>query len=237
MGSTTRKTRNYKEKSSMLAFGHIALPLAAVIAVGLLFIGIKLFFLSPSDPDIVEITPETPPVVAVAPTPPAQVEPVQQTVDVGTNATPPQETSETGGMNETTVVLANPIPQASATEGSGASSTSSAVPPSTSSRPSTSTPTVPSVGSPSASSATSQTNALTSKYGVQIGAFTREEGANTVVEEVTKQGYVAAVSATEASGKTYHRVRVAAGDTKEEAERLAAELKQKGYPVLIVANP
>ena len=232
MGSTTRKTRNYKEKNSMLAFGHIALPLAAVIAVGLLFIGIKLFFLSPSETGVVEVTSETP-VTVVETAQPDTTESAQQTADAASmvagdgNVTPSQETRETA------VTLAGPITQGSSTETSSASGAQS----SASSRPSVTTGTSSGSTSQAASRPSVQTGALTSKYGVQIGAFTRQEGANSVVEEVTKQGYVAAVSSTESSGKTYHRVRVAAGDTKEEAERLAAELKQKGYPVLVVANP
>ena len=48
MAATSRRSRNYKEKNSMFAFGHFALPIAALVAVGLLFVGIKLFFLTPS---------------------------------------------------------------------------------------------------------------------------------------------------------------------------------------------
>ncbi|MDL2263381.1 SPOR domain-containing protein [Synergistaceae bacterium OttesenSCG-928-I11] len=236
MGSTTRKTRNYKEKNSMLAFGHIALPLAAVIAVGLLFIGIKLFFLSPSETGVVEVTSETP-VTVVETTQPDTTESAQQTADATSmvagdgNVAPSQETRETA------VTLAGPITQGSSTETSSASGASSAAQSSAPSRPGATTGTSSGSAPQVASRPSVQTGALTSKYGVQIGAFTRQEGANSVVEEVTKQGYVAAVSSAESSGKTYHRVRVAAGDTKEEAERLAAELKQKGYPVLVVANP
>ena len=47
MASVSRKSRNYKEKKSMLTFGYLVLPLVALIAVALLFVGIKLFFLSP----------------------------------------------------------------------------------------------------------------------------------------------------------------------------------------------
>lgn len=219
MGSTARKTRNYKEKSSMLAFGHIALPLAAVIALGLLFVGIKLFFLSPAEKDVVEVVSQ--------PRVETQV-PVTTTQPADPTPSPVPENNDTAQGSQSGVLLAGPIAQNGATpsgaqsEGSGAAANAS---------PQTSTPSSPST--PSASSS----RALTSKYGVQIGAFVRAEGAEEIVQEVTKEGYVAAISPIDSSGKTYHRVRVAAGDTKEEAERLAAELKKKGYPVLVVANP
>jgi cell division septation protein DedD len=224
MSSTTRKARNYKEKSPMLAFGHIVLPLAAVIAVGLLFIGIKLFFLSPPDSNIVEIMPQTP-VVAAEPEEPVRAEPTPEPVEAPVPAESVPASRESVFV---AVELASPISQ---TSSEGASSVVRTTSPSRAGRETT----------PSASRASSRPSSharsLTSKYGVQIGAFTREEGAKSVVNEVTKQGYTAAVSVAESSGKTYHRVRVAAGNTKEEADRFAAELKQKGYPVLVVTNP
>jgi len=58
--------------------------------------------------------------------------------------------------------------------------------------------------------------------------------ATTLVSEVKKQGYTASVSRADSSGKTFHRVRVNAGGTREDANRLAAELERKGYPVSVV---
>ena len=54
------------------------------------------------------------------------------------------------------------------------------------------------------------------------------------MEQARKDGYSATVARGELSGKEYHRVRVAAGSTRESAEKLAAELEKKGYPVSLV---
>jgi cell division septation protein DedD len=56
MAATTRRARNYKEKSSGFTFGHFALPVAAVIALGLLLVGIKLFFLSPPEQAKIQVS-------------------------------------------------------------------------------------------------------------------------------------------------------------------------------------
>jgi len=66
-----RKNRKFKEKPAVFAFGHIMLPLVAVLALGLLVLGVRLLFVSPESQVSYPETPEypgaeteTPPVVA-----------------------------------------------------------------------------------------------------------------------------------------------------------------------------
>ena len=53
-----RRNRKFKEKPAVFAFGHIMLPLVAILAIGLLILGVRLLFVSPggqvSYPDTVE---------------------------------------------------------------------------------------------------------------------------------------------------------------------------------------
>ncbi|HOG14286.1 MAG TPA: SPOR domain-containing protein [Synergistales bacterium] len=53
-----RKNRKFKEKPAVFAFGHIMLPLVAILAIGLLILGVRLLFVSPggqvSSPDVIE---------------------------------------------------------------------------------------------------------------------------------------------------------------------------------------
>ena len=221
----------------MLAFGHFVLPLAAIVALGLLFVGIKLFFLTPGDLDGIDVVP--PPPVAVLQdkeVPPtdtaaggetgghgttlvAEGDPVS-TADTQTPNTTPGETSET--------VLAGPISGSSPSNGASAQTTRPADEASVMPRPSD--PTTP----PSANRPRVNANV---RWGVQIGAFQKEEGAKTLADEVRKAGYTASIStAKNSSGTTFHRVRVAAGNDRDDAAKLAAELEKKGYPVLVVSN-
>ncbi len=41
-----RKTRKFKEKPVVFAFGHIMLPLVAILALGLLVLGVRLLFVT-----------------------------------------------------------------------------------------------------------------------------------------------------------------------------------------------
>jgi cell division septation protein DedD len=224
MTATSRRSRNYKEKNSMFAFGHFALPIAALIAVGLLFVGIKLFFLTSSDSQTeAEISVINP-------------DPQSNGLD--------EEFAETSQELDIYAISQESIPEASqivvvappepivgpiGTKDNAASVTRQQ-PVNTAS---TATPTKkPQPARNQRRPATQGTSSAA--WAVQVGAFSKAEGANTVLDQVKKQGYSASISKTETSGSTFHRVRVAAGKSREEAQRLAAELEKKGYPVLVV---
>jgi cell division septation protein DedD len=224
MTATSRRSRNYKEKNSMFAFGHFALPIAALIAVGLLFVGIKLFFLTSSDsqpeveisviePDpqpngmdgeFAETSPE-PDIYAVSQ---ESVPEVSQIVVV----TPPEPIVGPIGTKDN---AASATRQQPTNTGNAARPAKRPQPARNPQRPATQ-------------------GASGTGWAVQVGAFSKAEGANTVLDQVKKQGYSASISKTETSGSTFHRVRVAAGKSREEAQRLAVELEKKGYPVLVV---
>jgi DedD protein len=233
MPATTRRSRNYKGKSSMFALGYFALPLAAVLALGLLFFGIKFFFLAPPD-RTAAIVPSAP--VAVAPEAEVELEPIQMNMQwddlAGTIDDTPQEEAVIGvtdqapptpaPLPEERVALAGPI------GGTGVAARQPGNVERTASRAET-RPSRAETQKPAASSAASD-----SKWAVQVGAFVNQSGATAMAEQVRKLGYKATVSRSDASGKTYHRVRVIAGDNRESANRLAAELERKGYPVAVV---
>lgn len=241
MNSTSRKDRNYKEKRSMLAFGHIALPLAAVIAVGLLFVGIKLFFLSPADREGVEIISEQAAVIES----PEQTSAAQALTGETAPSTPapqaPAASAQTSAPEPSAaVVLAGPVgsqPQTAAKP----SGQKPAQPqkPTTPAKPQAGStrPTTPKKDQNAQSPAPKPTTPPASgNFGVQIGAFSKRDGAETVAKEAAKHGYKPQISSIESSGKTFYRVRIAAGRTRDDAAKLAAELEKKGFPVAIISN-
>ncbi|MDR1482050.1 MAG: SPOR domain-containing protein [Synergistaceae bacterium] len=236
MSATTRRSRNYKEKSSMFTFGHFALPLAAVVALGLLFFGIKLFFLAPPD----KMGTAAPGVkTAAAPEAGVELEPIRMNtgwdnpdVDIDdaqpegviigvTDRTPsaPTPSRERGES----ITLAGPIGVAEVVTRRAENSEKPAS--KTETRPNRAvTPKAPS----------SPVKSDSGRWAVQVGAFVNQSGATTMAEQVNRLGYKATVSRSDASGKTYHRVRVMAGNNRESANKLAAELERKGYPVAVV---
>lgn len=221
----------------MLAFGHVMMPLSILVAVALLFLGIKLFFNSTSEPDAIEITPGT--IMAedvVQEDVYTSSAPVQQTV---TQTAPPSSSANSGSEQ---VQLASPISQ------SGSASTQSAnqqkqqhaaaqKPTQKPAQKPASSPASPSQQTAKTQPRPSQpARAGSGAFGVQIGAFTKKEGAEAVVKDAAKHGYTAAISTAVSSGKTFYRVRVAAGSTRSDAEKLSAELEKKGFPVQIVVD-
>ncbi|HHV52175.1 MAG TPA: SPOR domain-containing protein, partial [Synergistaceae bacterium] len=48
-----------------------------------------------------------------------------------------------------------------------------------------------------------------------------------------EKGYSGLIAQTEVSGKTYFRVRVPAGNSREEANALENKLKGDGFPTLV----
>lgn len=238
MSSLSRKSRNYKERRRILTFGHFALPLAALVALGLLFVGIKLFFLTPSQRTSTETASYD-----VATTKTVSLEEEIVPVEAEEKQTPPPPaTPSVKPETKQKVQLAGPVdhqaktsskPQAAAENRSvakrntAASTTKKRTETAVSSKGSTSAP-EKGTKKPVAQSQGS------SSWAVQIGAFVNQEGAVRLVEQARKDGYSATVARGELSGKEYHRVRVAAGSTRESAEKLAAELEKKGYPVSLV---
>jgi cell division septation protein DedD len=192
----------------------------------LLFVGIKLFFLTPPQRAGIQVIPD-----ALA-TPHNSSTPVIQEPDFalaemetvpGEFANVEPEKLET---TDVAIVLAGPLSQS----GSARASSSPAAAKTDVKRQTTaSTGKAQQKPSQPANAAGAK-----SKWGVQIGAFVNEGSASTLLSDVNRLGYVASISKIDSSGKTFHRVRVGAGNTREDANRLAAELEQKGYPVAVV---
>ena len=224
MAATMRRTRNYKEKNTGFTFGHFALPIAAVIALGLLFVGIKMFFLSPPKPAGIPVTPETfASMTHDSPTPLIQ-EPDFALAEDGSFG---EYLTAEAVATDIAIVLAGPL---SARDTPAApSGTNTARTNTTQAAPAASATTAQPAAPPRVNPAPAN-----SRWGVQIGAFVNASSATTLVSEVQRQGYTASVSQTDSSGRTFHRVRISAGNTREDANRLAAELERKGYPVSVV---
>ena len=225
MASTTRRARSYKEKSSIFTFGHFALPVAAVIALGLLFVGIKLFFLTPPQTVGVEVVSDEGLASRQGPAAPIMEQPDFALADSDYGVKPVPGEPEKLETTDVSIILAGPLTQT----GSPAKTPAAPAASKTAVKRETAPIAVKTQTTPAAAKANPN-----AKWGVQIGAFVNESSASTLLSDVKKQGYLASISKVDSSGKTFHRVRVGAGSTRADAAHLAAELKQKGYPVSVV---
>jgi cell division septation protein DedD len=194
---------------------------AAVVALGLLFVGIKLFFLTPSSRGAAEIARIETPVFS------GQPAAITDEPDFMLAGNDPEiiapEKLETGNIS---VILAGPLTQSgNPTRASSGTSGQASGAKNTQKR---------ATAAKTTRTAPAAAAAANSKWGVQVGSFVNAGSASTLVSEIKKQGYAASVSKGDLSGKTFHRVRVGAGNSREDANRLAAELREKGYPVSVV---
>ena len=274
---SSRKSRNYKGKRPMFAFGQLVLPIAAVLALGLLFTGIKLFFFAPpgthtSEP--IEYVPQPASqdysadvsskwgantthaeskdrvpqkkaggssIVLAGPVDPATeaVTPVMKSsneVKKGTPVTPAKKTAEKNTPSKEPVEKQKAEKKVTSKKETKANTAETQTPtrqsrvkpiktePTVTSKPTVKAPTPTIV--PSLKSGT--------LWGVQIGAFTKREGADILAEQAKKDGYSPIVSQYEVEGKQFFRVRVKSGTDRDVAATVAAELEKKGYPVALV---
>ena len=221
----TRESRRMKEKRSVIPFGDIMLPVIGLVAVGLLIVGVKMFFLSGD-----KSRPYNPPVARTSPAAP-QKAPVQEAVPVSSRPSSPsvRKTEEKSGAN---IPLAVPdgssgIAAPAAQGESPIASPPESKPEETAKKPQTKKPPVPDKKpiAPSMRDA---------RWGVQIGAFSTRESAESLRNQASKSGYSAAITKAVVEGKTFYRVTVPAGKDRSSAVSLSERIQKAGYPVLVV---
>ena len=200
----------------MFAFGHVMLPVVGIIAVGLLVVGVKLFFL-PSPP-------EEPPVVRwrePTPFPTLPPDPTEFASEDISGASHSDLSEDRRGTGE---VVAVPKGAAQRPEKPPKDKGPiSSPPPATPRKALTPSPRPREEAPPSGI-----------KWGVQIGAFTERFQADALGAKARQQGYTVVVVSATVSGKQYFRVRVVAGPSKGSAEELQEKLKKEGYPTIVV---
>jgi len=201
----------------LFAFGQLMLPLVGIVALGLLAVGVKLFFLPGENGGASVVSSEqnfASEKESLVALPSAKVTPTAFPKSIT-----PTGSSSLQGSPET-MQIAVPVnrkdqvlqPQK---EDSPKSMT----------RPVTTSP--PSARPPVLSGAESS-------WGVQVGAFTKRDQATTLVNQLQKTEKNVLITTGTVNGKTYYRVRIGAGQTRQDAEKLERKLRQKGYPTLIV---
>ena len=221
----TRESRRMKEKRSVVPFGDIMLPVIGLVAVGLLIVGVKMFFLSGD-----KSSPYNPPVARTSPAVP-QKAPVKEAVPSSARPSPPPE-QKTEGKGGGDVALA--VPSGSSEKAAPAAQGESPIasPPESkpeggANKPQTKKPPVP-VQKPTAPSMKD------SRWGVQIGAFSSKESAESLRKQASKSGYSTALTTAVVEGKTFYRVTVPAGKDRPSAVSLSEKIQKAGYPVLVV---
>lgn len=217
-----RKNRKYRDSGPMFPFGDIMLPIIGIVALGLLIVGIKMFFMpAKADKEYMPVTVSAPPSKQVDVKERKVVPFAKGTTKAGPVAipVPPSETDATH-----VVKLSENGGSSSEVQLKGVNTVTSAKEKDIE----TKTVSEPKVTSSENLSSSART------WNVQIGSFLSRKSAEQEASRAGKAGFNADVLSIDVNGKTYHRVYVRAGLQRSDAVLMEKKLKGKGFPTFII---
>lgn len=223
-----RKNRRHRDPSPMFPFGDIMLPVIGIVALGLLVVGIKMFFLPANSEN--EYTPVPVPQVIEKqekkklPTKPVVVSKVSE----GKVSSPKNEIK--------TEPIAVPVASTEQTKQSSISALPEQNPNINKKEPSANTETDHkgiTTSNNQVKESPSVRNVSNMYWNVQIGSFVESKSAQSEARRAENAGFKANIITASVNGKSYHRVFVPAGKERSDAVILEKKLKQKGFPTFI----
>ena len=216
----TRRTRNFKEKSTASnILGRLIMPVAVVMALALFYFSIKLFFFSPPRE-------EQHPLPSTV-NPPAVTEPYEGGDDYGDELPPIDDMDDTSTITpETPPAEQKPEP-------------AETVKPAEKPKPAVTKPAQKPAEKPKPKPAVTQqpkpSQSSGPRWDVQIGGFRARSGAELTVKQAREKGYSAYVVDEKLDGKPFYKVRVRGHADKNEARALSQKLAAAGFPVYVVS--
>ena len=216
----TRRTRNFKEKSSASnILGRLIMPVAVVMALALFYFSIKLFFFSPPRE-------EQHPLPSTV-NPPAVTEPYEGGDDYGDELPPIDDMDDTSTITpETPPAEQKPEP-------------AETVKPAEKPKPAVTKPVQKPAEKPKPKPAVTQqpkpAQSSGPRWDVQIGGFRARSGAELTVKQAREKGYSAYVVDEKLDGQPFYKVRVRGHADKNEARALSQKLAAAGFPVYVVS--
>ena len=216
----TRRTRNFKEKSTASnILGRLIMPVAVVMALALFYFSIKLFFFSPPRE-------EQHPLPSTV-NPPAVTESYEGGDDYGDELPPIDDMDDTSTITpETPPAEQKPEP-------------AETVKPAEKPKPAVTKPVQKPAEKPKPKPAVTQqpkpAQSSGPRWDVQIGGFRARSGAELTVKQAREKGYSAYVVDEKLDGQPFYKVRVRGHADKNEARALSQKLAAAGFPVYVVS--
>lgn len=216
----TRRTRNFKEKSTASnILGRLIMPVAVVMALALFYFSIKLFFFSPPRE-------EQHPLPSTV-NPPAVTEPYDGGDDYGDELPPIDDMDDTSTITpETPPAEQKPEP-------------AETVKPAEKPKPAVTKPVQKPAEKPKPKPAVTQqpkpSQSSGPRWDVQIGGFRARSGAELTVKQAREKGYSAYVVDEKLDGQPFYKVRVRGHADKNDARALSQKLAAAGFPVYVVS--
>ena len=217
----SRRSRRNRTHKTTFGFGHFMLPIVGLVAVGMLVLGIRLFFFPSHDGE----------------SPPQVVEEVN-----GTTMTGVQPSKADGGEGEVVAVPEGSVPEVvvPAPKTKDTQAKQEAKPPVT--KPQTPTPVAAGIAPTAPKTAVAPAKPAVETiakeaWNVQVGAFKDRGNAENLVKKLKQEGFSARLVEMKSGEVSLSKVLVQAGEDRASADRLAKTLSEKGYPVLVVRLP
>ena len=212
-----RRGRNFKKKKPFFSFGYFLLPVLGLLALGFLILGVRLLFFQPHN--------EYEPIGSLEGTTVVVEQPKENPATQGT-----LNNDHEKGYEEEKIITAVPVKVPSYEE---IEDTNSKLAQKSTEEDVTQSQSSVSNNEERAKVETFYSSTQGAFWSVQVGAFTKKVSAENLARELQKAGYDVFIVSAEVGGKKYHRVRVKAGDTKQEAKKVAGKLSAAGYPTFI----
>ena len=211
------------EKRPVFSFGQIMIPLVGLIAIGLLYLGVKMFFFTPTK--IVNDKTNVSPAEIVAQPAPSSNNADIQPAKPASKAPKPSAKSTPSVPIEEPLVSSKNVVAVPSSESHAAKATKTA------SKTTTENVEIKASQQPSAALQPSKGG-----WGVQVGSFTEKQRADEVKNKLENAGYGNKVRIIEAvvNGKKYYRVQVYAGGDVSDAKQLEKKMQDMGLPTFVV---
>ncbi len=208
----------------MLPFGQLMLPVIGVVAIGLLVIGVKQFFFS---------QPQPPMIVAVPQEGSSQVPPSTSNANDGSSQTVDRNSGPAPIESIATPIEHTPVNKEPVESYVAVPVTDEEPASQKDSSPNTETTPKASLTEPQTSDRLNG-EVQNAVWGVQIGAFTAESSAKTLLTRAREQGFDGNIDRAKINGSVFYRVQIPSGKTRRLAKEMAEKLRVKGYPTLVV---
>ncbi len=223
-----RKNRRHRDPSPMFPFGDIMLPVIGIVALGLLVVGIKMFFLPANSEN------------DYTPVPLPQVIEKQEKKQLPTKpvvvSTVAEGKVESSKNEKKTELIAVPVGSAGQTQKPSMSVLPKQNPNIDKVEASANTETdhkVIKTSNDQVKGSSSVSDVSKFSWNVQIGSFVERKSAQSEAQRAENAGFKASIITASVNGKSYHRVFVPAGKERSDAVILEKKLKQKGFPTFI----
>lgn len=216
----SRKNRRHKDSRPMFPFGEIMLPVIGLVALGILILSVKIFFMPSGNDKQYENIPEN--------VSEKELAAVSEQNTSSAIATPDTKSTDSSNNSSDLVAVAVPVSESDSSVSTSRNNSAVKQGKNTSAGQSSTSAVQSDNRNPSVNEADGN-----SSWGVQIGSFKKTEAAESLSKQAKQKGYSVFIQQADVKGEKYHRVIVNAGNSQTRASEIEKNLKDDGFPTFL----